>query len=75
MNKGKYNLPHICNGVLFNTTRLKTKNQQECQQQQQVQRTSLVSSRISRSYKIADIFPHDLMKALCMIGKGLPTSK
>ena len=55
-NKNKYNLPHIYDGVLVNTSELQIRNQWELQHQQ-VHRTSLALSRTSRSYKIADILP------------------
>ena len=51
-NIGKYNLPHIRDGVLFNTPELRMKNWQEFQEQQ-THRTSLVPSRTCRTYKIA----------------------
>ena len=49
-NIGKYNLPHIWDGVLINTPELQIKLQQEDPQHSQAHKTSLVLFRISRSY-------------------------
>ena len=70
-NIGRYNLPHIWDGVLVNTPELQIKNQWE-PQNQQVQRTSMVSSRTCGSYiNCRKHFPSDLMKPLCVISKTL----
>ena len=52
-NIGKYNMPHICDGVLFNTPECRMKNKQELQEQQ-VHGTSLAPSKTSRTYKIVE---------------------
>ena len=54
-NIGKYNLPHIWDGVTVNTSELQIKQQLELSTHQQEHRTEQTPPRTSRSYVSADI--------------------